>query len=297
VGDDGGDMEIGTVFPQLEIGHDPETLVDYARRVEAAGYEHVLAFDHVLGVNPDRENWEGPYDYEDPFHEPLTTYSYLARQTDDLAFVTGILILPQRQTALVAKQAAQVDLFTGGNLRLGVGVGWNAPEYAALGEDFSARGRRIEEQVELLRALWTEELVEFDGEFHEIPDAGIRPRPVQRPIPVWMGGMAEPVKRRIARLADGWIPQFQPGEAAEAHLADLAEYAEAAGRDPDEIGLSGRMTAVPGEPDQWIERAEAWRDLGADYLSVSTMYQGLETDEHTAHVETVAATLADVGLL
>lgn len=243
-------MEIGTVLPQVEIGHDPRTLVDYARRVEDAGYEHVLAYDHVLGVDPDREGWDGPYDYESTFHEPLTTFAHLAGVTDELAFVTGILVVPQRQTALVAKQAAQLDRFADGNLRLGVGVGWNEPEYVALGQEFSTRGRRIEEQVEVLRALWTDELVEFDGEFHEIPDAGIRPLPVQRPIPVWMGGMAEPVKRRVARLADGWLPQFQPGEEADEHLADLYAYAEEAGRDPDDVGISGRMYAVPGEEDE-----------------------------------------------
>lgn len=290
-------MEFGTVLPQLEIGHDPQTLVDYAERVETAGYEHLLAYDHVLGVNPDREGWDGPYDFEDSFHEPLTTYSYLAGQTDKLTFVTGILVLPQRQTALVAKQAAQLDRFTDGNFRMGVGVGWNEPEYVALGEEFSTRGRRIEEQVEVLRALWTDELVEFDGEFHEIPDAGIHPRPVQRPIPLWMGGMADPVKRRVARLADGWMPQFQPGDEAEDHLADLYDYAEEVGRQPDDIGLSGRMYAVPGEADEWVERAQAWQNLGADYLSLTTMYQGLEGEEHTAHLEEVAEVLSDVGLL
>ncbi|MDF9745811.1 LLM class F420-dependent oxidoreductase [Natrinema salsiterrestre] len=289
-------MEIGTVLPQLEIGHDPETIADYARRVEGSGYEHVLAYDHVLGVNPDREDWDGPYDYESTFHEPLTTYSYLAGQTDELTFMTGILVLPQRQTALVAKQAAQLDRFTDGRFRMGVGVGWNEPEYVALGEAFSRRGRRIEEQVDVLRRLWTDDLVEFEGEFHEIPDAGIRPLPVQQPIPIWMGGMAEPVKRRVARIADGWLPQFQPGDEAEAHLADLSEYAEDAGRDPDEIGLGGRMYAVPDEEDEWIDRAQAWRDLGADYLSITTMYQGLEGEEHAAHVERVAEVLAETDL-
>lgn len=290
-------MEIGTVLPQLEIGPDPATLADYATRIEDAGYEHLLAYDHVLGVDPDRENWDGPYDYESQFHEPLTTYSYLAAHTDDLAYVTGILILPQRQTALVAKQAAQVDRFTDGNFRMGVGVGWNAPEYVALGEEFSERGRRVEEQVEVLRKLWTEELVEFEGEFHEIPDAGIRPRPVQRPIPIWMGGMADPVKRRVARTADGWMPQFQPGEAARDHLADLDEYAEAAGRDPDDVGLHGRTTAAPGEPEEWVDRVEAWQDLGADYLAVGTMDCGLEGEAHATHLEAVADVLEGVGLL
>jgi probable F420-dependent oxidoreductase len=290
-------MEIGTVLPQLEIGPDPATLADYATRIEDAGYEHLLAYDHVLGVDPDRENWDGPYDYESQFHEPLTTYSYLAAHTDDLAYVTGILILPQRQTALVAKQAAQVDRFTDGNFRMGVGVGWNAPEYVALGEEFSERGRRVEEQVEVLRKLWTEELVEFEGEFHEIPDAGINPLPVQQPIPVWMGGMADPVKRRIARMADGWMPQFQPGDEADEHLADLYAYAEEVDRDPDDIEISGRMYAIPGEEDEWVERAQAWQDLGAEYLSVTTMYQGLEAEEHTAHLEEVASVLSETGLM
>lgn len=290
-------MDIGVTLPQLEIGPDPETLVDYAARAEAAGYRHLLAYDHVLGVNPDREDWEGPYDYTDQFHEPLTTFSLLAGHTDDLEYVTGILVLPQRQTALVAKQAAQVDRFSGGRLRLGVGIGWNEPEYVALDEDFSTRGRRIEEQVEVLRELWTSELVEYDGEFHELPDVGLRPMPVQQPIPVWMGGMAEPVKRRVARLADGWLPQFQPGEDATEHLSDLEEYAEAAGRTLDDIGIHGRVYAVPGEADDWVDRLDDWRELGADYVSITTMYQGLEREEHADHVERVADVLSDTGLL
>lgn len=290
-------MEIGVTLPQIEIGPEPATLLDYARRAEAAGYQHVLAYDHVLGVDPDRPGWDGPYDYQDLFHEPLTTFSLLAGHTESIEYVTGILILPQRQTALVAKQAAQLDRFADGQLRLGVGIGWNAPEYVALGQDFSTRGRRIEEQVALLRELWTEELVEFDGAFHEVPNVGLNPRPVQQPIPVWMGGMAEPVKRRIARLADGWIPQFQPGEAAREHLADLEAYAEAAGRDPDDIGLHGRANAVPDEMDDLVETVHDWQELGADYLSVNTMYQGLEREEHTEYIEATAAVLAETGLL
>ena len=215
-------MEIGTVFPQLEIGDDPETVGDYARRIEDAGFEHLLSYDHVLGVDPAWDDWEGPYDNADTFHEPLTTFSYLAGVTDSLEFVTGILILPQRQTALVAKQAAQVDRFADGRFRLGVGVGWNPHEYVALGEEFGERGRRIEEQVEVLRALWTESVVDVEGEYHRIEELGINPRPVQQPIPVWMGGMADPVKRRVGRLADGWLPQFQPDdEGAEDDLADV----------------------------------------------------------------------------
>jgi len=291
-------MEIGTVFPQLEIGDDPETIGDYARRIEAAGFEHLLSYDHVLGVNPAWDDWEGPYDNADAFHEPLTTFSYLAGVTDSLEFVTGILILPQRQTALVAKQAAQVDRFADGRFRLGVGVGWNPHEYVALGEEFGERGRRIEEQVEVLRALWTESVVDFEGEYHRIEDLGINPRPVQQPIPLWMGGMADPVKRRVGRLADGWLPQFQPGdEGVEDDLADVYEAAEEAGRDPDDVGLHGRIWAVPGEEEETVERARAWQDLGADYLAVSTMYQDLDgPDDHAALLEEVADAFADAGI-
>jgi len=289
-------MEIGVTFPQLEIGSDPETLRDYARRVEDRGYDHLLAYDHVLGVNPDREGWEGPYDYEDRFHEPFTTFTHLAAVTDEMTFVTGILILPQRQTALVAKQAAQLDVLSEGRFRMGVGLGWNAPEYVALGEDFSKRGARIEEQIEVLRKLWTRELVEYDGEFHDIPDMGLNPLPEQQPIPIWMGGTADPVLERTARLADGYLPQFQPGEEADETLDTLHGYAEDAGRSPDDIGISGRIYAIPGERDEWVERARAWEDLGADYLSITTMYQDLEGEEHTHHLEEVADVLEDHGL-
>ncbi len=291
-------MQIGTVLPQLEIGDDPETLRDYAQRIEAAGYTHLLAYDHVLGVNPGWDDWDGPYDNADTFHEPLTTFSYLAAHTDDLSYVTGILILPQRQTALVAKQAAQVDRFTDGHFRLGVGVGWNRHEYTALNEDFTTRGQRVEEQIEVLRRLWTDPVVDYEGMFHEIPELGINPRPVQQPIPIWLGGMAEPVKRRVGRMADGWLPQFQPSEEAEDAIADVHRYAEDAGRDPDDIGIEGRMYAEPNDEDDWIDRAQAWQELGADYLSVSTMYQGLDDPtDHAAHLEAVASTLADAGLL
>jgi probable F420-dependent oxidoreductase len=289
-------MEIGTVFPQLESGTDPAMLRDYATRVEAAGYDHLLAYDHVLGVDPSWEDWDGPYDNADTFHEPLTTFSHLAGATDEIEFVTGIVILPQRQTALVAKQAAQVDVLSNGRLRLGVGNGWNPYEYRALGQDFSERGRRIEEQIEVLRHLWTEDVVDFDGEFHRLPEVGINPRPVQQPIPVWLGGMADPVKRRVARMADGWIPQFQPGEEAQEHLADLERYAEEENRELADIGIQGRVFAVPGEDDEWIDRAQAWTDLGADYLALDTMYQDIgDIGAHADHLEEVAAVLGDAG--
>lgn len=291
-------MEIGTTFPQLEIGADPGTIADYAGRIEAAGYEHTLLYDHVLGVDPSWDDWEGPYTNADQFHEPLTTLGFLAGQTESLDFVTGILILPQRQTALVAKQTAQVDVLSDGRLRLGVGVGWNPYEYIGLGEDFDQRGRRIEEQIDVLRQLWSEDVVEFEGEFHDLRDVGINPRPVQQPIPLWMGGRADPVKQRIGRTADGWIPLLQPGDELVGHLDDIRDAAADAGRDPDDIGVHGWVAAVPGETDDLIGRAHEWADLGADYLAINTMDVGLESSEaHIEHCERVADALRDAGLL
>lgn len=290
-------MEFGVTFPQTEIGSDPETIVGYARRAEDRGYGHLLTYDHVLGANADREGgWDGPYDHRDRFHEPLSLFSYLAGQTDDIEFVTGILILPQRQTALVAKQTAQVDLFSGGRLRLGVGVGWNPLEYVALGESFERRGARIEEQVEVLRTLWTENPTTFEGEFHELPDVGINPLPVQQPIPLWMGGQADPVLRRIARTADGWIPRMQPDEGTREKLERIREYAREAGRDPEEIGVHGRMALDTDDADELVDRVEAWERLGADYLSIDTMRQGRGPDDHVEALDAFADAMESVGI-
>ncbi len=210
-------MKVGVVFPQTEIGSDPAVIRDYAQVAEGAGYHHLLVFDHVLGGKLERFDKLGrlpPYTDETPFHEPFVLFGYLAAVTQRLELVTGIIILPQRQTALVAKQAAAVDVLTGGRLRLGVGIGWNYVEYEALNEDFHTRGRRVSEQIAVMRKLWTEPTVTFDGAYHHIDRAGINPLPIQRPIPVWMGGMVEPVLRRLAQTADGWFPQFQPGDEA-----------------------------------------------------------------------------------
>ena len=182
-------MRIGVVFPQLEIGNDPALIRDYAQAAESLGYDHILVYDHVLGANRETHDWlRGPYRHPDAFHEPFVLFGYLAGLTEKIELVTGILILPQRQTALVAKQAAEVDVLSGGRLRLGIGIGWNSVEYEALGEDFSNRGRRSEEQIEVMRGLWTNDLVTLNGRWHTITDAGINPLPVQRPIPVWFGG-------------------------------------------------------------------------------------------------------------
>ena len=213
-------MKLGVVFPQIEMGADPGAVRAYGQAVEQIGYHHILAYEHVVGANTaSRPGWRGPYDIDSVFHEPFVLFGFLAGLTERIEFATGIVILPQRQTVLVAKQAAALDVLSGGRLRLGIGIGWNAVEYEALGTDFHNRGRRCEEQVALLRALWTERAVTFDGKWHRVTDAGIEPLPVQRPIPLWFGGGEERVLRRIARLADGWMPQFQPDAEGRALLA------------------------------------------------------------------------------
>ncbi|PSQ15889.1 LLM class F420-dependent oxidoreductase [Halobacteriales archaeon QS_8_69_26] len=290
-------MDVGLVFPQLEIGTDPELIRGYATTAEGQGLDHVLAYDHVLGVVP-RADWEGSYDYRDPFHEPLTLFSHLAPVTEDLEFVTGVLVLPQRETPLVAKQAAQVDLLSDGRFRLGAGVGWNEPEFEAMGADFSTRGRRIEEQVDLLRELWTERAVTFDGEFHDLDGAGINPLPVQQPIPLWLGGAADPVLDRIARKGDGWLPPSGSPSDHEERFERLWEFCEKRDRDPDDVGIHARVKVDPeGEPGQWIDAVSAWEEFGADYLAVDAMGRGLDPAGHLAFAADLAETLSTAGLI
>ena len=275
-------MQLGAVFPQTEIGADPSGVRDYAQAAESLGYEHLLVFDHVLGADPSkRESWDRPYSHQDMFHEPFVLFGYLAAITETIKMTTGVLILGQRQTALVAKQAAEVDVLTGGRLRLGIGIGWSFVEYEALGEDFHNRGRRSVEQIRLMRALWTQEVVDFKGRYHQISHAGINPLPVQRPIPIWFGGGADQVVRRIGRMGDGWFPQFQPDSEGQARIAQMREYAKAAGRDPLSIGIEGRVSISGGEPDDWSKAAAAWDEAGATHLSVNTMRAGLKgPDQH-----------------
>jgi probable F420-dependent oxidoreductase len=280
-------MKLGVVFPQTEIGNDPIAIRDYAQTVEQLGYDHLLVFDHVLGAHPAR--FEGrfrpPYTHETPFHEPFVLFGYLAAFTSKLELVTGIVILPQRQTALVAKQAAEVDVLTQGRLRLGVGIGWNHVEYEALNENFHNRGRRIEEQIALLRQLWTDPLVDFEGRYHHVRQAGIMPMPVQRPIPIWMGGMSEPVLKRAARLADGWFPQFRPGPDGKATIDRLRDYVRDAGRDPDAFGIEGRISLFNTPEGDWSEALDGWRSLGVTHVTINTMNVGLSSP--ASHLDVV----------
>ncbi len=279
-------MELGVVFPQTEIGSDPSVVRDYAQAAEQLGYHHLATYDHVLGAHPDRfqGTFRPPYTHETPFHEPFVLFGYLAALTSRIELATGILILPQRQTALVAKQAAEVDLLSQGRLRLGVGLGWNFVEYEALGQNFKNRGARVEEQVQLLRRLWSEELVEFHGKYETVDRAAILPRPTHR-IPIWMGGMADSVLRRVARLADGWLPQIGPGPELQEMLERLRGYVRAAGRPVESVGIEGRLSIDRTPEAQWEATARQWRDLGATYLSVNTMGAGLASPR--AHVDAI----------
>jgi len=275
-------MQIGLVYPQTEYPTDPAAVRDYAQTAEALGYTHVLAYDHILGANPDRPGgWSGPYTYRDPFMEPFLLFTYMAAVAPRLGFIPGILILPQRETTLVAKQAAVLDVLCGGRLRLGVGTGWNEVEYVAAGYDFHTRGKRQEEQVELLKLLWTRELVTFKGRFHDIPDAGLNPLPVQRPIPVWFGGHADAVLRRVARLGDGWLPGFRTAEAAAAHLDTLDRYLAENGRSRADLGIEPRLHWGHGDLDALGRALEGWRAAGATHVSLNTMGSGFRmAEEH-----------------
>jgi probable F420-dependent oxidoreductase len=284
-------MRIGVVFPQTEIGGDVADVRAYALRAEELGFSHILAYDHVLGADPAvHQGWDGPYDVHTTFHEPLVLFGYLAALTS-LELVTGIIILPQRQTALAAKQAAEVDLLSGGRLRLGVGLGWNKVEYEALGQDFTTRGRRLAEQVGLMRRLWTEQAVTHHGSFDHVTGAGLAPLPVQRPIPVWFGGQSPPAYRRIGQLADGWFPQVRPGPDLDEARRLVAQAAGQAGRDPARIGMEGRVT-WRGERGALATAISRWRDAGATHVSVNTMGGGLPSvNAHLAALAEVADTV------
>jgi probable F420-dependent oxidoreductase len=282
-------MHVGVVFPQIEIGSDRGAVRAYADAVNALGYHHLLAYDHVVGADPRvHAGWNGPYSISDTFHEPMVLFGYLAACTD-LELVSGILIAPQRQTVLVAKQAAEVDVLSGGRLRLGVGLGWNRLEYEALSKDFSNRATRIVEQVELLRRLFTEESVTFEGRYEQFHGVGILPMPIQRPIPIWFGGLAPAALRRIGRLADGWFPLVRFGPELEAAVEVVQEAATEAGRGP--IPFEGRISVSAGA-DKVERHLAGWRDIGASHVSLDTMRQGFGgVDEHIAAL-TAAAPIA-----
>ena len=268
-------MRIGVVFPQLESGTDMGAIREFLQAIEALGYAHLVAYDHVLGADTStRLDWKGPYDQRSLFHEPFVFFGFAAAVTR-LELAPAVIVLPQRQTALVAKQAAEVDVLTGGRTRLGVGLGWNTVEYEALGTSFTNKNRRIEEQIAVLRKLWTQPVVDFTGRWHRIDRAGLNPMPIQRPIPVWMGGTAEDALKRIARLADGWFTQVQPNESGLATFERFRAYLRDAGRDADAFPIEGRVSVsrLRG-PDEWVSTAQAFADMGCTHLEINTMGAG-----------------------
>jgi len=289
-------MKFGATFPQREIDNDPAVIRHYAEVTRDTGLSYLLAYDHVLGADvTNRPGWSGSYKLEDAFHEIFVLLGYLAACAPGLELVTGVVILPQRQAALVAKQASAVDVLTGGKLRLGVGIGWNAVEYEALGESFTTRGRRLEEQVALMRRLWTDEVVTFRGNEHVVTEAGLNPMPVQRPIPVWIGATADVAVARAARIADGWFPQGRADALAE-KIAAFRRQVEEAGRRPEDVGVDARMSLKSVPEAEWPAEIEAWRALGATHLAVESMGMGLTPDEHIGVVERFAEVVARYGV-
>jgi probable F420-dependent oxidoreductase len=278
------------VFPQNDLRGDAGAVRAYGEGVEELGYTHLLAYDHVVGADPAvHTGWQGPVDIRSTFHEPLVMFGYLAAVTTTLELVTGVIVLPQRPAVLVAKQAAEVDLLSNGRLRFGVGLGWNAVEYEALGANMKTRGKRSEEQVEVLRRLWTEDSVTFEGRYHRLNGVGLAPMPVQRPIPVWFAAASDPGYERAGRLGDGWFPMVEPGPDLDYARAQVEKAAIAAGRDPAAIGMEAQITWT-GDPDAVVAGLHAWAQAGATHVSVNTMGAGLgSVDEHLAALETVAA--------
>jgi probable F420-dependent oxidoreductase len=278
-------VRIGVTFPQTEISADVGAVRAYTQAAEELGYAHLLAYDHVVGADrANRPEFRGPYDLHTMFHEPFVLFGFMAGITHKLEFVTGIIILPQRQTVLVAKQATEVDVLSEGRFRLGVGIGWNEVEYQALGQEFRTRAARSEEQITLLRRLFSEESVTFRGRWDTVEAAGINPLPTRRSIPIWLGGSAEATLRRVARVGDGWFPQMPPDK-AKPMLEQLRTYAREAGRDPDRIGIEARVSIAGKDEETWVEEVQAWQTAGATHLAVNTMGAGWQGAD--AHIEAI----------
>jgi probable F420-dependent oxidoreductase len=285
-------MQIGAVYPQIELGGDPVAVRRIGKAAEDLGFDYLLAYDHVLGaVHANRARpLTGPYTEHDPFHDPFVMFAYLAGITERIGFATGILVLPQRQTALVARQAADVDLLSGGRLRLGVGIGWNDVEYEALGQDFTTRGARQEEQIQLLRQLFTEPVVDFTGRFDRVDRAALVPKP-QRPIPIWLGGSSEAAFDRAARLADGFLFFGGGLEHAVDAWGGMQTRLDVLGRPVEAFGRE--YVVLPrGGLDDLAAEVDGWRSAGGTHLSVITMGLGLtSTDSHIDYLASVAARL------
>ncbi|MBV8889634.1 MAG: LLM class F420-dependent oxidoreductase [Alphaproteobacteria bacterium] len=265
-------MQLGALLPLGDIGGDPAVVREYAQTAEAIGYDFIEAPDHVVGANPASQSGSDRIS-DGLYHDPFVLFGYLAGCTEKLGFSTGVLILPQRQTALVAKQAACLDVLCGGRFRLGIGVGWNEVEFTALNEDFHNRGRRSEEQVEVMQQLWASPHVRYEGRWHKIDDAGINPRPASGRVPVWYGGHHERTLPRIAKYGDGWMPNaYPPDESALEVFARLRGMIEAEGRNPADVGIEVWVSMGTGDEDEWRRDAEFWNKAGASHLCLTTTF-------------------------
>jgi probable F420-dependent oxidoreductase len=265
-------MQLNAFFPTRDIGTDPVKIRDWAQAAQDLGYATIEVPDHVFGATA-RDGWTPLYNDKDAFHETFVTLGFLAAATDKIKLSSGVLIAPQRQTGLIAKQAAEVDILCGGRFRLGIGVGWNHVEYEALGTDWKTRGARQAEQVEVLRRLWCEDLVSFKGRFHDLREVNILPRPVQQPIPIWLGGVSDAAVARAAKLADGWMPIAAPDADTERKLASLREQLKSLGRDASKFGIEGWLRMHEPDPQRWAAAADGWRKLGADMVMLYPMYR------------------------
>lgn len=265
-------MRLNAFFPTRDIGTDPAKIRDWAQAAEALGYAYIEVPDHVFGATA-RNGWTPRYNEKDPFHETFVTLGFLAAVTTRIRLSSGVLIAPQRQTGVIAKQAAEADLLSGGRLRLGIGVGWNHVEYESLGMDWKTRGARQAEQVEVLRRLWSEDLVSFSGRFHNLNEVSIVPPSVQRPIPIWFGGVSDAAVTRAARLGDGWMPIIDPDAEAAEKLEALREQLRSFGRDPAKFGIEGWLRMHDADPQHWAAAADGWRRLGADMVMFYPMYR------------------------
>lgn len=272
-------MRLNAFFPTRDIGTNPAKIRDWAQAAEDLGYAHIEVPDHVFGATA-RDGWVPIYNEKDAFHETFVTLGFLAAVTRNIGLSSGVLISPQRQTGLIAKQAAEADILSAGRLRLGIGVGWNHVEYEALGEEWKTRGARQAEQVEVLRRLWSEDLVSFKGRFHNLKEVSIVPPPVQRPIPIWFGGSSEAAVTRAARLGDGWMPIMAPDAQGEQTLATLQEQLKSFGRDPAKFGIEGWLRMRDPDPQRWAAAADGWRRLGADMVMLYPMYRIPSVEDH-----------------
>ncbi len=297
-------MQLGITLPLIDVGGDPATVRDFAQAAEALGYDHLGAPDHVLGVNvASRPDWGQRNTSKDFFHDPFVMFGFLSACTQRIGFSTQVLILPQRQTALVAKQAASLDVLSGGRFRFGIGIGWNPVEYVGLNENFRNRGKRSEEQVQLLMELWAEPHVTFKGEWHTIEDAGINPLPKPRKIPLWFGGHEDATLRRIAKWGDGWIMlAHASGGVADAEFEKLRRYVKEAGRDPATIGLEVWVSTGEGGPDDWRRQFLAWKQAGVTHVTVNSAYNrgphkriaGKSMADHLAAMKSYRQAVADL---